>query len=70
MTLVMEWMGMHALMIYILAACNVFPIFLQGFYWGSPHNNIVISLSLSYFDIIIFYYDFERLYSPHADNVI
>ena len=41
MTLVMEWMGMHALMIYILAACNVFPIFLQGFYWGSPHNNIL-----------------------------
>lgn len=41
MTIVMEWMGMHALMIYILAACNVFPIFLQGFYWGSPHNNIL-----------------------------
>ena len=41
MTLVLEWMGMHALMIYILAACNVFPIFLQGFYWGSPHNNIL-----------------------------
>ncbi|KAL2329480.1 hypothetical protein Fmac_017061 [Flemingia macrophylla] len=42
MTVVMEWMGMHALMIYILAACNVFPIFLQGFYWGSPHNNILV----------------------------
>ncbi|KAK7295816.1 hypothetical protein RJT34_18728 [Clitoria ternatea] len=41
MTMVMEWMGMHALMIYILAACNVFPIFLQGFYWGNPHNNIL-----------------------------
>ncbi|KAK7282333.1 hypothetical protein RIF29_11014 [Crotalaria pallida] len=31
-TLVMEWIGMHALMIYILAACNILPIILQGFY--------------------------------------
>ncbi|XP_047171951.1 heparan-alpha-glucosaminide N-acetyltransferase [Vigna umbellata] len=41
LTIFLEWMGMHALMIYILAACNVFPIFLQGFYWGSPRNNIL-----------------------------
>ncbi|CAI8591698.1 unnamed protein product [Vicia faba] len=41
MTLILEWMGMHALMIYVLAACNIFPIFIQGFYWGSPHNNIL-----------------------------
>ncbi|KAK7291161.1 hypothetical protein RIF29_06085 [Crotalaria pallida] len=31
-TIVMEWIGMHALMIYILAACNILPIILQGFY--------------------------------------
>ncbi len=42
LTLVMEWMGVHALMIYILAACNVLPFLLQGFYWGKPQNNIVI----------------------------
>ncbi|KAI4343467.1 hypothetical protein L6164_010811 [Bauhinia variegata] len=40
MTMVMEWMGMHALMIYILAASNVLPVILQGFYWGQPQNNI------------------------------
>eukprot|EP00261_Vitis_vinifera_P025073 XP_010657682.1 PREDICTED: heparan-alpha-glucosaminide N-acetyltransferase isoform X2 [Vitis vinifera] len=40
-TIVMEWMGMHALMIYILAACNILPVFLQGFYWRRPQNNIV-----------------------------
>ncbi|KAL6350137.1 hypothetical protein AAG906_004075 [Vitis piasezkii] len=39
-TIVMEWMGMHALMIYILAACNILPVFLQGFYWRRPQNNI------------------------------
>ncbi|KAK9108668.1 hypothetical protein Syun_024679 [Stephania yunnanensis] len=40
-TLVLEWMGMHALMIYILAACNLLPIVLQGFYWKKPENNIL-----------------------------
>jgi len=40
-TVVMEWMGMHALMIYILAACNVLPVVLLGFYWGRPQNNIL-----------------------------
>ncbi|CAJ2668837.1 unnamed protein product [Trifolium pratense] len=41
MTTVLQWIGMHALMIYVLAACNIFPIFLQGFYWGHPRNNIL-----------------------------
>ncbi|KAL5732322.1 hypothetical protein ACOSQ2_032014 [Xanthoceras sorbifolium] len=40
-TLVFEWIGLHALMIYILAACNVLPVVLQGFYWRHPKNNIL-----------------------------
>lgn len=39
--MVMEWMGKHALVIYVLAACNVLPVILQGFYSGQPQNNIV-----------------------------
>ncbi|KAJ9180499.1 hypothetical protein P3X46_008731 [Hevea brasiliensis] len=41
MTLVLKWMGMHALMIYIIAACNILPVVLQGFYWKQPQNNIL-----------------------------
>lgn len=40
-TIVLEWMGMHALMIYIFAACNVLPFLLQGFYWKKPENNLL-----------------------------
>ncbi|KAF5182148.1 Heparan-alpha-glucosaminide n-acetyltransferase [Thalictrum thalictroides] len=40
LTFVLEWMGKHSMMIYILAACNLLPIFLQGFYWKNPENNI------------------------------
>lgn len=40
-TMVFEWMGLHALMIYILVACNILPVLLQGFYWRQPQNNIL-----------------------------
>lgn len=40
-TVVIEWIGTHALMIYVLLACNVFPVLIQGFYWGDPKNNIL-----------------------------
>ncbi|XP_021722247.1 heparan-alpha-glucosaminide N-acetyltransferase-like isoform X2 [Chenopodium quinoa] len=39
--LLLQWMGMNALLIYALAACEIFSIALQGFYWGSPENNLV-----------------------------
>ncbi|CAD5171788.1 unnamed protein product, partial [Musa acuminata subsp. malaccensis] len=40
-TLAMEWLGRHALMIYILIGCNILPVFVQGFYWREPQNNVV-----------------------------
>ena len=44
-TMLLEWMGMNALMIFVLAACNIVPILLQGFYWKKPQNNIVSFVS-------------------------
>ncbi|CAI9104895.1 OLC1v1003682C2 [Oldenlandia corymbosa var. corymbosa] len=40
-TLLFQWMGMNALIVYALAACDLFPAALQGFYWRSPENNLV-----------------------------
>nr|CAD1833898.1 unnamed protein product [Ananas comosus var. bracteatus] len=42
----MEWMGVHALMIYILIACNILPFFIQGFYWGEPRNNLLTLIGI------------------------
>uniref|UniRef100_A0A0E0CLD4 Heparan-alpha-glucosaminide N-acetyltransferase catalytic domain-containing protein n=1 Tax=Oryza meridionalis TaxID=40149 RepID=A0A0E0CLD4_9ORYZ len=41
LTIPMEWMGKHALMIYVLVACNILPIFIHGFYWREPKNNLL-----------------------------
>ncbi|MQL75732.1 hypothetical protein Taro_008129, partial [Colocasia esculenta] len=40
-TLLLQWMGMNALIVYALAACELFPAAIQGFYWRSPENNLV-----------------------------
>ncbi|XP_008811061.2 heparan-alpha-glucosaminide N-acetyltransferase-like [Phoenix dactylifera] len=45
-TFAMEWMGTHALMIYILIACNILPVLIQGFYWREPQNNLLKVLGI------------------------
>ncbi|GLJ49321.1 hypothetical protein SUGI_1042540 [Cryptomeria japonica] len=45
-TKILEWMGMNALIIYVLAACNVFAAALQGFYWRYPEYNIINLLGI------------------------
>ncbi|GER39228.1 hypothetical protein STAS_15835 [Striga asiatica] len=45
-TMVLEWMGKHALVIYILVACNVLPLILQGFYWRNPGNNLLTAIGI------------------------
>ncbi|MBA0772628.1 hypothetical protein Gotri_007972 [Gossypium trilobum] len=42
----LQWMGMNALIIYALAACDIFPAAVQGFYWRSPENNLVKNCKL------------------------
>ncbi|XP_039125014.1 heparan-alpha-glucosaminide N-acetyltransferase isoform X1 [Dioscorea cayenensis subsp. rotundata] len=46
-TYVMEWMGMHALSIYILIACNILPILIQGFYYKDPQNNLLAAIGIA-----------------------
>lgn len=39
--MLLQWMGMNALIVYVLAASELFPAAIQGFYWRSPKNNLV-----------------------------
>lgn len=45
-TMLLQWMGMNALIIYALAACELFPAAIEGFYWRSPKNNLVSATEL------------------------
>lgn len=53
-TMLFQWMGMNALIVYALAACDIFPAALQGVYWRVPENNLVISIHLR-FSLYVFY---------------
>ncbi|TVU24694.1 hypothetical protein EJB05_27146 [Eragrostis curvula] len=37
----MEWVGKHALLIFVLVGCNIAPILVHGFYWREPQNNLL-----------------------------
>lgn len=37
-----KFVGAHALMIYALLASDVLPVLLQGIYWKSPNNNVIL----------------------------
>lgn len=50
----LEWMGVHALMIYIFAACNILPLIVHGFYWRQPQNNIV-SFAVLQISVVLFW---------------
>lgn len=64
-TLLFQWMGMNALIVYALAACDIFPAAVQGFYWRSPQNNMVIHLkTLQLFSRLLL------LYSTRASEII
>ena len=49
-TVLLKWMGMNALIVYALAACDLFPAAVKGFYLHSLENNLVIlSFVLGYY---------------------
>ncbi|KAK6946441.1 hypothetical protein RJ641_013985, partial [Dillenia turbinata] len=39
-TVPLEWLGKHALLIFIILTSNIAIILIQGFYWAKPENNI------------------------------
>ncbi|XP_057517767.1 uncharacterized protein LOC130798685 [Amaranthus tricolor] len=41
LTVALEWMGVHALSIFVLLTSNLAIIVLQGFYWRTPDNNLI-----------------------------
>lgn len=51
--LLLEWMGMNALLIYVLAAEKIFSDFIGAIYWDSPHNNLVSLVEVGVFQHII-----------------
>lgn len=51
----LEWIGLNAMLVYVMAAAGIFAGFVNGWYYDDPHNTIVCSFppnSAFFFSII------------------
>ncbi|KAI8000578.1 Heparan-alpha-glucosaminide N-acetyltransferase [Camellia lanceoleosa] len=37
----LEWIGMNAMLVYVMAAEGIFAAFINGWYYGDPHNTLI-----------------------------
>ncbi|GFY94888.1 heparan-alpha-glucosaminide N-acetyltransferase-like protein [Actinidia rufa] len=37
----LEWIGMNAMLVYVMAAEGIFAAFINGWYWDDPHNTLI-----------------------------
>lgn len=37
----LEWIGMNAMFVYVMAAAGIFAGFINGWYFDDPHNTLV-----------------------------
>jgi len=37
----LKWIGMNAMLVYVMAAEGIFAGFINGWYYGDPHNTLV-----------------------------
>ncbi|KAG5549123.1 hypothetical protein RHGRI_014481 [Rhododendron griersonianum] len=42
MFLPLEWIGMNAMLVYVMAAEGIFAAFINGWYYDDPHNTLVV----------------------------
>ncbi|KAL9672653.1 hypothetical protein QQ045_028905 [Rhodiola kirilowii] len=63
----LEWIGKHALAIFILAACNIVPIVLLGVYWTEPQSNIVMASKTKIY-IVLDFVDGGELFDKIANH--
>ncbi|GMP60456.1 hypothetical protein CsSME_00023319 [Camellia sinensis var. sinensis] len=41
----LEWIGMNAMLVYVMAAEGIFSAFINGWYYGDPHNTLMAGMA-------------------------
>lgn len=50
--LFLEWIGMNAMLVFVMAAQGIFAGFVNGWYYESTNNTLVSSETISNFDFL------------------
>lgn len=56
MFLPLEWIGMNAMLVYVMAAADIFPAFINGWYYDDPHNTLVWFMSFALLYLYLLYF--------------
>lgn len=62
MFLLLEWIGMNAMFVYVMAAEDIFAGFINGWYYGDPHNTLVRCV-----DMILYVYIYAYSFKLHEE---
>lgn len=44
----LKWIGMNAMLVYVMAAEGIFAGFINGWYYDDPHNTLVLHFAFCY----------------------
>lgn len=44
-----KWIGMNAMFVYVIGVGGIFAGFINGWYYGDPHNTLVGTFIFTYF---------------------
>ncbi|KAF5953901.1 hypothetical protein HYC85_006757 [Camellia sinensis] len=53
--LFLEWIGMNAMLVFVMAAQGIFAAFINGWYYKTPNNSLVSNDSFFFFLVLIFF---------------
>lgn len=56
----LEWIGMNAMLVYVMAAAGIFAGFINGWYYEDPHNTLVrfflcLKINQNHFSVVNYY---------------
>lgn len=58
--LFLEWIGMNAMLVFVMAAQGIFAAFINGWYYESSDNSLVSSIVYSLGNLLV-YDHFQRI---------
>lgn len=51
--LFLEWIGMNAMLVFVMAAQGIFAAFINGWYYETPDNSLVSSIVYSLRNLVV-----------------
>ena len=65
----LAWIGMNAMLVYVMAAEGIFAGFINGWYYGDPHNTLVCFLFIISYILHSFLWELRKFLDVQFCNL-